>query len=118
MPGQVRGYESYTLGPKDSQGNALGANFLANGSVGLILPYPLSRDNLRSTVFVDAGNVFSVGTPSLFSGTSGGPLRFSTGLGIEWNSPFGPLAFSVAAPLNKQRLDNTQIFQFTMASGF
>ncbi|WED43440.1 outer membrane protein assembly factor BamA [Legionella cardiaca] len=117
-PGQVRGYQSYSLGPLDSNGNAIGANFLVNGTAGLILPYPLSRDTVRTTIFADAGNVYARGTPEAFRGIAGGPLRYSAGLGVEWRSPFGPLAFSVAKPLNKQPFDDQQIFQFTLSSGF
>ena len=118
QPGQVRGYDSYSLGPHDNHGNALGANFLLNGSSGIILPYPMSRDNIRTTVFVDAGNVFVRGTPVALSGVNEGPMRYSGGIGVEWRSPFGPLAFSVATPLNKQPTDLTQIFQFTASTGF
>ena len=118
MPGQVRGYESYSLGPKDSNGTALGANLLLNGSVGLVLPYPLSRESLRTSIFMDAGNVFVQGTPLTLSGIQEGPMRYSAGISIEWRSPFGPLVFSVAQPLNKQALDTAQPFQFTMASAF
>nr|WP_232003990.1 outer membrane protein assembly factor BamA [Legionella jordanis] len=117
-PGQVRGYASYSLGPQDNHGNAIGGNFLVNGSAGLILPYPLSRDTVRTTLFADAGNVFAKGTPYYLTGFGEGPIRYSAGLGVEWRSPFGPLAFSVAKPLNKQPLDNQQIFQFTLSSGF
>ncbi len=117
-PGQVRGYRSYSLGPQDSNGNALGANLLANASAGIILPYPLSRDTIRTTVFGDAGNVFVRGTVPALSGTPAGPLRYSAGLSVEWRSPFGPLAFSVAKPLNKQLYDDDEIFQFSLSSGF
>ncbi|WP_133129423.1 outer membrane protein assembly factor BamA [Legionella yabuuchiae] len=118
QPGQVRGYESYSLGPQDNFGNALGANLLVNGSVGLILPYPLSRDNIRTSIFADAGNVFAKDTPAALTGTPSGPLRYSSGIAIEWRSPFGPLSFSVAKPLNKQPTDEEQIFQFTLSSSF
>ncbi|MCP0913174.1 MULTISPECIES: outer membrane protein assembly factor BamA [Legionella] len=118
QPGQVRGYESYSLGPQDNTGRALGANFLVNGSAGLILPYPLSRDNVRTTLFVDAGNVFVRGTPVALAGTDAGPLRYSTGVSVEWRSPFGPLAFSVAQALNAQPTDEKQFFQFTLSSSF
>lgn len=118
QPGQVRGYESYSLGPNDSSGNAIGANFLANGSAALIFPYPLSRDNVRTSVFMDAGNVFVRGTPLALSGIDAGPMRYSAGLSVEWRSPFGPLAFSVAKPLNKQSYDQEQLFQFTLSSSF
>lgn len=118
QPGQVRGYDSYSLGPLDNFGNSMGANFLVNGSVGLILPYPISRDNVRTTVFADAGNVFSNGTPVALRGTDAGPLRYSAGVSLEWRSPFGPLAFSLAKALNPQPFDETQYFQFALSSGF
>ena len=118
QPGQVRGYDSYSLGPQDNHGNSIGANFLLNGSAGLVFPYPLSRENVRTMAFVDAGNVFVKGTPLALSGTGEGPLRYSTGLSVEWRSPFGPLAFSVAKPLNLQPTDRQQYFQFTLSSSF
>lgn len=117
-PGQVRGYDSYSLGPKDNNFNALGGNFLLNASAGLILPYPLSRDTVRTTIFADAGNVYASRMPTFLTGIDSGPLRYSAGVSVEWRSPFGPLAFSLAKPLNKQRFDDEQIFQFTLSSGF
>lgn len=118
QPGQVRGYASYSLGPQDNTGNSIGANFLVNGSAGVVLPYPLSRENVRTSLFVDAGNVFISGTPIALSGTNEGPLRYSTGLNVEWRSPFGPLSFSLAKALNKQPTDQDQMFQFTLSSSF
>ena len=117
-PGQVRGYYTDSLGPKDFYGNALGANLLLSGSAGLILPYPLSRDTVRTTLFADAGNVFAKRIPSYLTGPDAGPLRYSAGIAVEWRSPFGPLTFSVAKALNKQPYDSTQFFQFSMSSGF
>lgn len=118
QPGQVRGYESYSLGPKDSTGHSIGANLLISGMVGLVLPYPLSRENIRTTLFIDAGNTFSKGTPASLTGTNSGPLRYSGGVSLEWRSPFGPLSFSAATPMNLQPFDQAQYFQFTMSSGF
>ena len=118
QPGQIRGYLSNSLGPQDSTGNSIGGNFLVNGSAGLILPYPLSRETVRTTAFADAGNVFSVGTPLEFSGNNQGPLRYSAGLSVEWRSPFGPLSFSLAKALNKQPTDTDQFFQFALSSSF
>lgn len=118
QPGQVRGYESYSLGPLDAFGNALGANFLVNGSLGLILPYPLSRDTIRTTLFLDGGNAFAEGTPAALRGSTSGPLRYSGGVALEWRSPFGPIAFSLGIPINPQPYDRTQMFQFSLSSGF
>lgn len=116
--GMVRGYESYSLGPLDNFGNAMGANLLTTMSAGIILPYPFSRDNVRTSAFADAGNVFAYGTPAILRGTEAGPLRYSAGVSIDWRSPFGPLSFSLAKPLNMQPLDESQYFQFSLSSGF
>jgi outer membrane protein insertion porin family len=118
QPGQVRGYDSYSLGPQDSTGHSIGANLLVNGSTGIALPYPLSRENVRTMLFADAGNVFVQGTPLPLSGSNEGPIRYSTGVSIEWRSPFGPLSFSLAKALNKQPTDREQFFQFSLSSGF
>jgi outer membrane protein insertion porin family len=118
QPGQVRGFDSYSLGPKDNNGNAIGANLLVNASTGIILPYPLSRENIRTSLFVDAGNVFIHGTPIAFSGTNEGAMRYSGGISVEWRSPMGPLAFSLAMPFNAEGLDRVQPFAFSVSSGF
>lgn len=118
QPGQVRGFDSYSLGPQDNFGNSLGANFLTSASAGLILPYPFSRETVRTTLFADAGNVFARNTPPQFTGTASGPLRYSAGISVEWRSPFGPLAFNLASPLNRQPGDSLEPFQFSVSSGF
>lgn len=118
QPGQVRGYESYSLGPKDAFGNALGGNYQVNGSTSLILPYPLSRETIRSSVFVDAGTVYARNTLPAMTANNGGSMRYSTGISLEWRSPFGPLAFSLAKALNPQFMDDTQFFQFSLSSSF
>ena len=47
-----------------------------------------------------------------------GDLRYSTGFGIAWISPLGPLKFSIAFPLNDKEGDDTQRFQFQIGTGF
>lgn len=123
VQGAVRGYKGYSLGPRDSQGNALGGNFLVDGSIGLIVPLPFAQDTLRTTVFVDAGNVFTDATLYVdprfkCSGVDSGPIRIAAGIGAEWNSPFGPLVLSLASPLNKEHCDSRETFQFTISRRF
>jgi outer membrane protein insertion porin family len=118
QPGMVRGYDTYSLGPQDSQGRGLGANLLVSGSFGLILPYPLSRETFRTSGFFDFGNVFSQGLPAQLQGTASGPIRYSAGVAIDWRSPFGPLTLSLGYPLNRQPTDVGQYFQFTASSSF
>lgn len=122
--GQVRGYEANTLGPLDSNGNALGGNIMTVGSIGLIFPTPLTSDRLRTTAFVDAGNVFTtlgVSTPgNPRGGTPAGPLRYSAGVAIDWRVPVfnALLSISVAKAINPQPTDQTNIFQFSVGTSF
>lgn len=118
QPGMVRGYETYSLGPRDNNGNGLGGNILVSGGATLILPYPLSRETFRTFGFIDYGNVFSRGLPLDQQGTNAGPLRYSGGVALDWRSPFGPLSFSLGFPINPQPTDRKEWFQFTAASAF
>ena len=45
----VRGYQTDTLGPRDSNGNPIGGNILTDGSLGLILT-PLSSGSFRTSL--------------------------------------------------------------------
>ncbi len=114
--GQVRGYENYSLGPRDSNSNTLGGNLLSVASLGIILPGPLSQASFRTTTFVDAGNVYSFDLPTAQQGTDSGPIRYSAGVAVDWRSPMGPLTFSLATPLNEQEGDVSNPFQFTVSS--
>lgn len=121
----VRGYETSTLGPKDSRNNPLGGNFMVAGGFGIVLPGWFARDSLRTTVFMDAGNVYNTKNnplqdqPTAYGQSKhAGPIRLSTGVEVEWRSPIGPLVFSLAKPLNSQPEDRTEPFQFTISTGF
>jgi len=115
----VHGYLGYSLGPRDSNGNPYGANMLADASINLIFPNYIS-DNLRTSVFVDGGNVYSSTSNLRFGGgsTNSGPLRYSTGIEADWITPFGPIALSLAQPLNKHPGDKMEIFQFSLGANF
>ncbi len=109
--GTVRGFEGNTLGPRDSNGEAIGGNTLLDGTAEIILP-PWISENIRTSAFVDAGNVFDGGVQT-------NQIRYSAGLDLVWRVPMlGPMEFSVAYPLNKKPGDNTQIFNFQVGTTF
>jgi outer membrane protein insertion porin family len=111
----VRGYEDNSLGPRDSQNDPIGGNFKTTGSAQILFPPPfLTESNaVRLSLFYDVGNVFA-GTEDW----SADDLRMSVGLGATWLSPVGPLAVSIAQPLNDKSGDDVQQFQFTLGAGF
>ena len=112
-PGTVRGYRTYSLGPQDVNGNAVGGNRKFAGSAELLFPVPGAAQDrsLRLAAFVDGGQVFD--DKYDFSN-----LRYSAGIALFWASPFGPLRLSWAHPLNPESGDRIQKLQFTFGTGF
>lgn len=114
-PGTVRGYEDFSLGPRDSEGNSLGGSRRVVGNVELLFPMPGAAQDksLRLGWFVDAGQVYAQGAPVDLS-----ELRYSTGLALAWASPLGPLRLSIATPLNEREDDRLQRLQLKFGTTF
>jgi len=108
----VRGYRSASIGPKDSNGDSRGGSHRLLGNAEFLFPFPgLQNDrSVRLSAFFDAGMIAEKYDVDAF--------RYSTGLGLFWSSPFGPLKISVAAPLNADATDRKQAFQFTFGGAF
>lgn len=114
----VQGYEGNTLGPLDSNGNPFGGNFLLDGAISLIFPNYISPDNLRTSLFFDAGQVYDLEGATEDSGFSTADLRYSVGLDVQWLSPLGILEFSLAKALNPSATDHTEFFNFNIGASF
>ncbi len=118
----VHGYEGNTLGPKDSNNDPMGGNFLAVANVGLIFPNFLS-DNLRTSIFVDGGNAYNTYNNKKYGGTGSGPLRFGTGIQADWLTSFGMISVSCSKALNARRdsttgklNDNVKVFDLAIGA--
>ncbi len=115
-PGTVRGYDDFSLGPRDAQGNSLGGTRRVVGNLELLFPMPGAAQDksLRLGVFVDGGQVYAAGAPVDLS-----ELRYSTGLALAWASPLGPLRVSWASPLNEREgIDRVQRVQLKFGTTF
>jgi outer membrane protein insertion porin family len=108
----VRGFKTFTIGPKDTNGDPRGGSRRLVGNAELLFPFPgLEKDrSVRMSAFVDAGMVDDT--------YNFGSFRYSTGLGVLWVSPLGPLKVSVALPLASEPGDRKQPFQFTIGGVF
>jgi outer membrane protein insertion porin family len=108
----LRGYKTFTVGPKDNNGDPRGGSHKLLLNSEFLFPFPgMNNDkSVRVGAFVDVG---MVGEKYDF-----GDLRYSTGLSVLWVSPFGPLKLSVAAPLGDKPGDRKQPFQFTFGGAF
>ena len=123
--GSVRGYYAGSLSLAGTSGSSTisGLNLPIGGQARVImnaelqLPFPGSGvdRSLRWFTFIDAGQVFNTENGEK---VSFGDMRYSSGLGISWISPVGPLKLSLAYPLNPATFDRTQRFQFQLGTGF
>ena len=113
-PSSVRGYQSSSMGPLNSLGQALGGKRRILSQVEVIFPFPgVNMDkSQRFTFFVDAGSVTNHFEDGLDE------MRYSAGLGFNWYSPVGPMRFSIAKALNAEVTDKKDVFQFTLGTGF
>jgi len=110
----------------DDDYDSFGGNILTTGSLELLFPLPFvpNQNQIRSSFFIDGGNVFSSNCTETqerlrnCSDFDAGELRFAAGISITYLSPFGPLTFYLAAPLKEGENDDTKTFDFTIGTGF
>jgi outer membrane protein insertion porin family len=135
----VRGFAPAGIGPRDLTqlpftgvyGDALGGTYYWGASLELQTPlYFLPKDaGVKLAAFADAGSLWNYVGPTTFPATgeviSGSicstppcpvdnamHVRSSVGVGLIWDSPFGPLRFDYSFPLSKEPYDRVQQFRF------
>jgi translocation and assembly module TamA len=89
----VRGYDYETIGPLNDDGDVIGGSRLATLSVEIDR---LVHDDWAVAVFVDSGSAFN---------DSDIDLKTGVGIGVRWFSPFGPIRFDIAHPLDDDDTD-------------
>lgn len=117
----LRGYEQSAVGPREPVFNGSSDDFAVGGTKRLLgnaevfFPVPGVKDSsqFRLSAFVDAGSVY--GSEDAINL---GDLRYSTGVGVSWFSPFGPIKLVLAKALNAQEDDRTEVLQFQFGSQF
>jgi outer membrane protein insertion porin family len=124
----VRGYETSAIGPRDIDSStdndyAVGGTKRVVANAELFFPVPFIKDSkqFRLSAFLDAGSVWGETGGANVEGNCDGAsdcLRYSTGVGVSWYSPFGPIKLVLAKPLNEQEGDKTEVLQFQLGSQF
>jgi outer membrane protein insertion porin family len=91
------------------------------------MPFVKDQTSMQPSVFLDGGNVFDTSCSNVYGESQSNcssnflglnDIRFATGVGLTWITGFGPLTFSVAAPINKGGDDDAEIFQFSLGQMF
>ncbi len=112
--GSVRAFESASLGPRDLNGDVLGGDRRFVATFEALFPMPGNKDkNVRLGFFADAGNVWGPGEKIRAQ-----DIRASVGFAVAWDSPVGPLRFSIGTPINSKDDDKIERFQFQLGKIF
>ncbi len=124
-PNLVRGFAPAGIGPRDlttgTAQDALGGSMYWGASVEAQTPFHfIPKDvGIKGAIFADAGSLWGYRGPTSWNVTGEtispadtAAVRASVGVGLIWNSPFGPLRFDYAIPVMKQSYDRVQQFRF------
>jgi outer membrane protein insertion porin family len=120
----LRGFRVREVGPRirqdfvDAQGNIVFTDFEYIGGnkqahFNLEYLFPLIRDaGLKGVLFFDAGNAWSEDEDYFQD------LRYSTGAGIRWLSPLGPLRLEWGYNLDPREMERRSQFEFSIGRFF
>jgi outer membrane protein insertion porin family len=136
-PNMVRGFAPAGFGPRDvtqwaqlcptatigacGTNDALGGSLYWAATVEFQTPMFFAPKDfgMKIALFADAGQLLDYVGPTSWAqtgetltSTGNGTIRSSVGVGLIWDSPFGPLRFDLAYALTKEPYDHTQIFRF------
>ena len=90
----VRGYGYQSIGPRDSEGDPNGGRSLVEAAVEARIRTGLLDGAVSVVPFLDAGSVGRQALPDL------DVVRFGAGVGLRYQTSFGPIRVDVGVPLN------------------
>ncbi len=115
---RLRGFKPGRIGPVDQGDDHVGGNYAAALSITTNLPMIApSLQNFEFNYFFDVGNVWGTDYRSSNFDDSN-YLRASTGAGIEWWTPVGPLSLTFSHAIQKRTTDEFEGFQFNIGTTF
>jgi outer membrane protein insertion porin family len=131
----LRGFAPAGIGPRDETSqDALGGNKYYVGSVSESVPLGLPKElGLTGRIWTDFGSLWSndqknlVLTPEQLAaaGITTQPqivdnpaIRISSGVGVSWASPVGPVRIDLGVPLKRESFDKTQFFRVSFGTKF
>lgn len=116
-----RGFQVSGLGPRDKDLSALGGTKYYVGQLEQQFPLGLPPElEINGRIFFDVGTVYGNDLKDTKKGdiNDDSSLRYSTGIGIAWRSPFGGIRVYYAKVLKKQAYDKTENIIFSFGSSF
>ena len=115
---RLRGFKPGRIGPVDQGNDHVGGNYAAALSITTNLPMIApTLQNFEFNYFFDVGNVWGTDYRSSNFDDSN-YLRASTGAGVEWWTPVGPLSITLSHAVQKKTTDEFEGFQFNIGTTF
>ena len=115
---RLRGFKPGRIGPVDQGDDHVGGNYAAALSLTTNLPMIApTLQNFEFNYFLDFGNVWGTDYRSSNFDDSNF-LRVSTGAGVEWWTPVGPLSLTFSHAIQKKSTDEYEGFQFNIGTTF
>ena len=113
---KLRGFKAGSIGPKDGA-DFIGGNYAYSLNFNSTIPQFFEESqNVDFMFFIDVANVWGVDYDSSLENFD--KIRSSTGIGLDWFTPIGPLNFSLAYPISKEASDSTEKFRFNLGTTF
>lgn len=107
----VRGLDYGEAGPRDKEtGDEIGGTEQLIFNVEYIFPL-ISDIRLKGLIFFDAGNSYD-------EFNNFGKLRYTTGLGVRWISPIGPVRIEWGYNLDRKPGESSSRFEFAFGTFF
>jgi len=105
----VRGYTNDMLGPKGADGNPTGGNIyaLVNSEFRIAI-----KKGFGVAVFLDAGNVWQLAEDV------NNELKYTTGIGLRYKTPVGPVSLDYGHKLNKDAGESSGEVHFSFGHAF
>ena len=112
---ELRGFAFRGVGPKVG-GEFIGGNYSYSTNFSTTVPNGIPDSwGARTNIFFDVANVWGTDFSAAIDSNK---IRSSTGVGLEWISPLGPLTFSYAIPISKDSTDSIENFKFQLGGTF
>lgn len=116
---EIRGFANAGIGPRDvATDDALGGNNYYALTNELRFPTGLPDDlGVTGAAFVDVGSEWDMDNFGPGINDDSAP-RLSTGLGVAWASPFGPIRIDFAKAILKEEYDEEELVRFSFGTRF
>jgi len=115
-----RGFADGGVGPRDTSSlDFLGGTVYYVGTAEASVPLGILQEfGVFGRLFTEVGSLADPDLDSKVNVFDVGKPRVTSGFGVSWRSPFGPIRLDFAWPLRKEQFDREESFRFSFGTRF